>query len=225
MITCAFIFAAAIGRAAASPAPVFSGANAPAARDGERTDFDIDKVVDAVAGEMAAAARDYYLPDKPENSALIARHTKDARKIILSDTTFKRELAQVITELSGAAENAGAPGTPMLPGKPLVTTALLKPVEQGVSSITVTYEAGEVTAVYTNTMPCINAAGTTLRGATLAQYPRTAADPAANAIYGRELSSILSSNRLFNHALAEVCKTLVQAAKRAAEAGAGKKKK
>ena len=191
-------------------------------RPEEQVDFDIDKVVDAVAKAMAAAARNYYLPDKPENTKAIARYAKDARKVMFSDTTFKREQAQVCVDLSNAANNAANPVN-MLPGRPLSLPQDYPPLEEGVSSMTITMVDGEVTMVYTNTLPCINAAGTTLYGATLEQYPQAAGNASAKAAYGRELSSILSANRLYNHALSEVCANLVRAAKRAAKAGQDKK--
>lgn len=184
----------------------------------EQDDYDIDKVVEAVTKAMAVAARNYYLPDKPENSKAIARYAKDSKKVIFSDTTFKRELAQICMDLSGAAGNAANATAQMLPGRPLRLPSETAALDEGVSSMTITYEGGEVAMVYTNTLPCINATGATLHGATLEQYPRTAADAAARSAYGQELSSILTANRLFNHALSEVCARLVQTAKRTAEA-------
>ncbi len=43
-------------------------------------DFDINAVVEATIKAMAAAARNYYLPDNPANSKAISRYSKDARE-------------------------------------------------------------------------------------------------------------------------------------------------
>jgi hypothetical protein len=81
---------------------------------------------------------------------------------------------------------------------------------------------GEPMVVYTNTMPCINAAGRALNGGVREQYmPGAPEGSPERERYGSGAASIMSSNRLFNHALAEVCAKMVRAAKMASE---GKKK-
>jgi len=170
-------------------------------------DYDINLVVDAVVKAMGDAARDYYLPDKPENSKAIKRYTKDARAIIMMDTSFKREFGQVCVDVANAAANAGR-DTEMLPGRPLVLPLGLAPVEIGVSSITASMD-GDMKMIYTNTMPCIQASATTLHRATLRQFPDTASNPDAKEAYGRKFGSILTANRLYNHVLSEVCAKLV----------------
>jgi len=187
-------------------------------------DFDIDLVVDAAVKAMADAARGYYLPDRPENSKAIKRYSKDARKMVLMDTSFKRELAQMCTDLADAANNAARPDAAMLPGRPLTLSQNLPPVEEGVSSITVT-EADGMTTVFTNTMPCINAAAQTLHRTVRGQFiPESAGNTAAKEEYGRQFSSIMTANRLFNHLLAEVCSNLVKLAKGESEQGRKKNK-
>lgn len=189
------------------PAKAQEGRRAPTPED-----FDIDKVVEAVVKAMADAARNYYLPDKPGSAGAIARYTKDARTLAFRDTTYKRELAQVSVDLARAAVDAASPETAMLPGRPLKLKPAKPDYEEGVSSITVT--EGKTTVVYTNTMPCINAAGTTLNRAVRGQFMGdTGADAAAKDAYGSRGAAILSGNRLFNHALAEVCAKMVRLAK------------
>lgn len=194
------------------------------AQEGRRVptleDFDIDKVVEAVVKAMADAARNYYLPDKPGSAGAVARYARDARTLAFRDSTYKRELAQVSADLARAAVDAASPETAMLPGRPLELKPAKPDYEEGVSSITVT--EGEIMTVYTNTMPCINAAGTTLNRAVREQYIEDAGEnAAAKDAYGSQVAAIMSGNRLFNHALSEVCAKLVGLAKM--EAG-GKKR-
>lgn len=177
--------------------------------------YDIDRVVDAVAKAMGDAARNYYLPDKPENAKAIKRYTKDARKAILMDTSFKRELAQVSLDVANDAANAGQ-DTERLPGRPLVLPSGMSPVPLGVSSKTVTTDGGMM-VVFTNTMPCIDAAAGSMHDATLRQFPKTASDSVAKETYTRQFGSILTANRLYNHLLSEVCSQLVGLAKRYSE--------
>ncbi len=176
--------------------------------------YDIDAVVDAVVKAMGEAARDYYLPDKPENSKAIKRYTKEARKGALMDTSFKRELAQISVDVANAAANARE--VSMLPGRPLVLPSGLKPVPLGVSSKTITTD-GDMTTVFTNTMPCIQAAATALHSATLKQFPETASNQAAKEAYMSQFGSLMTANRFFNHVLAEVCSKLVGFAERSSE--------
>ena len=176
--------------------------------------YDIDQVVETVMKAMGDAARDYYLPDKPENAKAIKRYTKDARKAVLMSTAFKRELAQVCVEQANNAANAGSAA--QLPGRPLITPLGMPPVPIGVSSKTVSMD-GDTMVVYTNTMPCIDAAAGSMHDATLRQFPKTASDPAAKETYTRQYGNILTANRLFNHLMSEVCSQLVGLAKRYSE--------
>ena len=177
--------------------------------------YDIDKVVDVVVKAMGDAARNYYLPDKPENAKAIKRYTKDARKVVLLDTSFKRELAQVCVDVANDAANAGGDAE-KLPGRPLITPSVMPPVPLGVSSKTVTTE-GDMTVVFTNTMPCIDAAAGSMHDATLRQFPKTASDSVAKETYTRHYGNILTANRLYNHLLSQVCSQLVELAKRYSE--------
>lgn len=179
--------------------------------------YDIDLVVDAVIRAMGEAARDYYLPDKPENAKAIKRYTKDARKAVLMSTAFKRELAQVCMEQANNAAKAGSDGQ-KLPGRPLLTPSGMPPVPLGVSSKTYSTDGdGNTLAVFTNTMPCIDAAAGSMHNATLRQFSKTASDPAAKDNYTRQYGNILTANRLFNHLMSEVCSQLVGLAKRYSE--------
>ncbi len=177
--------------------------------------YDIDQVVDAVVKGMSDKARNYYLPDDPGNTKAIKRYGKDARKAVMMSTAFKRELAQVCVDVANNAASAGGDAE-KLPGQPLETPMGLPPVPLGVSSKTVTTEGG-VTVVYTNTMPCIDAAARSMHSATLSQFPNTAADSAAKKVYTRRFGNILTANRLYNHLLAEVCSQLVELAKKYSE--------
>lgn len=177
--------------------------------------YDIDRVVDTVVKAMGDAARNYYLPDKPENAKAIKSYTKDARKAVLMDTSFKRELAQVCIDVANDAANAGSDAV-KLPGRPLLLPSGMPPVPLGVSSKTVTTD-GDMTVVFTNTMPCIDAAAGSMHDATLRQFPKTASDTVAKKTYTRQFGSILTANRLYNHLLAEVCDQLVGLAKRYSE--------
>lgn len=182
-------------------------------------DFDIDMVVDAVTFAMAEAARNYYLPDKPTNPKAIARYRKDAKTLISHDSAFRRSLAEVCTGLANTAVKAVNQENEKLPGKPLSSPMKQEyaDYEEGVSSITVT--EGEMTVVYTNTMPCINAAGMALSGGVRDQYmPGAPQGSPEREYYGSGAAAIMSSNRLFNHSLAEVCAKLIRAAKMEAEA-------
>jgi hypothetical protein len=76
---------------------------------------------------------------------------------------------------------------------------------------------GDMKVVFTNTMPCIQAAATALHTATLGQFPETASNPAAKETYMSQFGSIMTANRLFNHVLADVCSSLVGVAERASE--------
>lgn len=182
-------------------------------------DFDADAVVDAVTFAMTEAARNYYLPDKSANSRVIARYRKDARTIISHDSTFRRSLGMVCLGLANTAikavnqENENVPGRPLaLPVKPLYD-----PYAEGVSSITVI--EGEMTVVFTNTLPCINAAGRALNGGVREQYlPGAPQGSPERESYGNGAAAIMSSDRLFNHSLAEICAKLIRAAKMADEA-------
>jgi len=179
--------------------------------------YDIDLVVDTVVKAMGDAARNYYLPDKPENARAIKRYAKDARKAVLMNTSFKRELAQVCLDAAKGAANAGR-DKEMLPGRPLVLPSGLSPVPLGVSSKTVSMDGDQMT-VFTNTMPCIDAAAGSMHDATLRQFPETASAPAAKETYTREFGSILTANRLYNHLLSEVCAQLVGLAKKRGDRG------
>ena len=174
--------------------------------------YDIDLVVDAVIKGMSDAARNYYLPDKPGNAKRIKKYTEDSRKLVLMSTSFKRELGQVCIDVAKAASRAGR-NEEKFPGQPLILTSGLTPVPEGVSSKTVSMD-GEVMTVFTNTLPCINAAGGAINSATLGQFPRTAREPAAKKEYGQQLGAVLTANRLFNHTLANVCSQLVTLADR-----------
>ena len=185
-------------------------------------DFDIDLTVETVVKDMADAARNYYLPDSPASSKAISRYTKDSKKIVHYNTDFKRELAQVSIDLAKAAVDAMNPETAMLPGIPLEQPPAPLSYVEGVSSITVMQVEG-YTTIYTNTMPCINATGKALERSVRVQYiPGSSKTSAAKSAYGRQVSAILTANRFFNHALAEVCAQLVRAAK--AEADQNRKK-
>jgi len=177
--------------------------------------YDIDQVVDVVIEAMGHAARNYYLPDKPENAGAIKRYTKDARKAVLFDTAFKRELAGVCVTVANAAAIAGSDDQ-KLPGRPLVLPLGSSPAPLGVSSETVSMN-GDIKVVFTNTMPCIDAAAGSLHGATLRQFPGTASDDVAAGTYTRQFGSILTANRPYNHLLSKVCSQLVGLAKRYAE--------
>ena len=188
-------------------------------------DFDIDAVVEAVTSAMAAAARNYYLPDKPENSRAIARYKKDAKAIFSYDTTFKRSLGEVCVGLANTAVKAVNREDEKLPGKPLTLPVKrdYEPYDEGVSSITVT--EGEMTVVDTNTMPCINAAGKALNSGVREQYmPGAPEGSPERDYYGNGAAAIMSSDRLFNHSLAEVCAKLIRVAKMEAEAKTGGKR-
>ena len=186
-------------------------------------DFDIDLVVESAAKAMADAARNYYLPDKPENSKPIARYRKDSRMMIFGNTTFKRELARICVDLAKAAIDAGSPDAVMLPGLPLERRPAAADYDEGVSSITVT--EGEVKIMDTNTMPCINSAVKALHDSVHGQFlPASPANTAAKDAYSRQFGSIMTANRLFNHELAEVCSKLVGIAKKEAERDRAKKK-
>lgn len=169
-------------------------------------DFDIDAVVEAVNSAMSAAARNYYLPDNPGNAKAIARYNKDAKTILSYDTTFKRSLGEVCAGLANTAVRAVNQADEGLPGKPL-TLAMPQaydPYDAGLSSITVT--EGEPMVVFINTMPCINAAGRALNGGVREQYMPGAPEGAPDRdYYGRGAAAIMSSDRLFNHSLAEAC--------------------
>jgi hypothetical protein len=177
--------------------------------------YDIDQVVDTVIKAMGDAARNYYLPDTPENVKTIKRFTKDARKAVLMDTSFKRELAQVCLDVANDAANTGQ-DTEKLPGRPLVLPSGLSPVPLGVSSITVSMD-GDMKVIFTNTMPCIDAAAGSMHDATLRQFLKTASDSVAKETYMRQYGNILTANRLYNHLLSEVCSQLVGLAKRYSE--------
>lgn len=188
-------------------------------------DFDIDAVVEAVTSAMTAAARNYYLPDKPGNSKAIARYRKDARAILSYDTTFKRSLGEVCIGLANTAVKAVNQEDERLPGEPLTLPVKqnYEPYYQGVSSVTIT--EGETTVVYTNTMPCINAAGRALNAGVREQYMPGAKEGSPDReYYGNGAAAIMSSNGLFNHSLAEVCGKLVRAARREAESETGGKR-
>ncbi len=178
-------------------------------------DYDIDQVVDTVIKAMGDAARDYYLPDKPENAKAIKSYTKDARKAVLMDTSFKLELARVSMDVANDAANAGSDAV-KLPGRPLVLPSGMSPVPLGVSSITVSSEGG-MKVIFTNTMPCIDAAAGSMHRATLRQFPKTASDSVAKETYTRQFGNILTANRLYNHLLSEVCSRLVDLSKRYSE--------
>ena len=183
----------------------------PASLDG----YDIEQVVGAVVKGMGEAARNYYLPDKPENARVIKRYTKDSRKAVLMNTSFKRELAQVCLDVAKDAANAGR-DKDMLPGRPLILPSGLSPVPLGVSSKTVSMD-GDQMSVFTNSMPCIDAAVGAMHDATLRQFPETASSPLAKETYTREFGKILTVNRLFNHLMGEVCAQLVGLAKKYSE--------
>lgn len=188
-------------------------------------DFDIDAVVEAVTSAMAAAARNYYLPDKPENSKALARYRKNAKAILSYDSTFRRSLGEVCVGLANTAVKAVNREDEMLPGKPLTLPVKqnYEPYVEGVSSITVT--EGETTVVYTNTMPCINAAGRALNSGVREQYMPGAKEGSPDReYYGNGAAAIMSSDRLFNHSLAEVCSKLIRAARREAESKTGGKR-
>ncbi len=188
-------------------------------------DFDIDAVVEAVSSAMAGAARNYYLPDKPENSRAIARYKKDARTILAYDSTFRRSLGEVCLGLANTAVKAVNQEEEKLPGRPLTLPMKqdYEPYDEGVSSITVT--GSEPLMVFTNTMPCINAAGRALNGGVREQYlPGAKEGSPEREYYGSGAAAIMSSDRLFNHSLAEVCAKLVRVARREAEAKTGGKR-
>jgi len=188
-------------------------------------DFDIDEAVEAVTSAMSAAARNYYLPDRPENSKAIARYKKDAKTILSYDSTFRRSLGEVCIGLANTAVKALNQEDERLPGKPLTLPMkeTYEPYNEGVSSITVT--EGEMTVVDINTMPCINAAGRALNGGVREQYmPGAPEGSPEREYYGNGAAAIMSSDRLFNHSLSEVCAKLIRAAKREAEAKPGVKR-
>ncbi|MBI5744011.1 MAG: hypothetical protein HY952_05635 [Elusimicrobia bacterium] len=183
-------------------------------------DFDIDAVVEAVTSAMADAARNYYLPDKTADRKAVSRYRKDARTLLSRDSTFRRSLGEVCVGLANTAVKAVNQEWERLPGKPLTLPVKQSyaPYDEGVSSITVT--EGEPMVVYTNTMPCINAAGKELNGGVRMQYLPDAPEGSSELeYYGRGAAAIMSSDQLFSHALAEVCAKLVHLAKK--EAGSG----
>lgn len=185
-------------------------------------DFDIDAVVEAVSSAMTEAARNYYLPDEPENKKAIVRYRKNARNLLKYNSTFRRTLGDICVGLANTAVRAVNQERDSLPGKPLSLPVdrTYEPYDEGVSSITVT--EGEVMVVFTNTMPCINAAGRALNGGVREQYmPGVPEGSPDRDQYGRGAAAIMSSNGLYNHALAEVCAKLVQAAKRVSEENSG----
>lgn len=181
-------------------------------------DFDIDAVVEAVTNGMAEAARNYYLPDKPENAKAISRYRKDARFIMNHNSAFRQSLGNICIALARISVEAVNHDYEQLPGKPLSLSPKQRyePYDEGVSSITVT--ESDVTGMFTNTMPCINAAGEALFDGVRNQYmPKAQEDSSEQEHYKREASSVMSSNQLYNHVLAEVCEKLVQVAKLQAE--------
>ncbi|OIO03048.1 MAG: hypothetical protein AUJ51_04990 [Elusimicrobia bacterium CG1_02_56_21] len=187
-------------------------------------DFKIYVVVDAVTAAMAEAARNYYLPDKTENSRAIASYNKEAKFLLSHDSTFRRSLAEICGGLANTAVKAVNQEDERLPGKPLTLPVEqnYEPYDEGLSSITVT--EGEMTVVYTNTMPCINAAGRALNSGVRVQYmPGAQEGSPEREYYGSGAAAIMSSDRLYNHALSGVCAKLVRAARRAAEAKTGGK--
>lgn len=181
-------------------------------------DFDIDEVVEAVTAGMTEASRNYYLPDKPENAKAISRYRKDARFLMKHNSAFRLALGDICVALARVGVEAVNHDYPRLPGKPLSLSPKQRyePYDEGVSSITIT--EGDMTVIFTNTMPCINAAGGALFDGVRDQYmPKIREGSPEQEHYKREASSIMSSNQLYNHVLAEVCEELVQVAKRHAE--------
>ncbi|MDE2292203.1 MAG: hypothetical protein KGL53_08980 [Elusimicrobia bacterium] len=181
--------------------------------------FDIDAVVTATTQAMADAARDYYLPEGKAPKKAVARYQKDARRLVSYDSTFRRELARVVTEVAGTADAADSPeqmysALPAAEERPNYVEGV-----SSISWITVEGPDGPQRADYTNTMPCINAAAKAMFDSTLAQFPEVAKDPKAKAAYGRGFGQDLTGERLYNHVLAEVCMKLVKAARD--EAGGG----
>jgi len=209
----------------------FAGENPYALRvgkDNARTlrDFDIDSVVEAVFSGMTEASRNYYLPDGQANAKAIAAYGKDARFILNHNSDFKRSLAKLSRVLAETAVEAVAQDQPRLPGKPLALSAKQRyePYDEGLSSITVT-DDGEMKTIETNTMPCINAAAKGLFGGVRRQYLSGFAENSPESVdYNSNASASMSSDRLYNHVLSEVCAKLVEAAKRQAESPGGKKK-
>lgn len=197
-------------------------------KDGARTlrDLDVNSVVDGIFSGMTEAARNYYLPDKPENAKAIARYRKDARFLLKHSGDFKRSVGGLTRVLAETAVDALDRGSNSLPGTPLVLSPKqrLKPCEEGLSSITVTTD-GEMTTIFTNTMPCLNGAAKGLFGGVRRQYLSGFAESSPeSAYYHTNASASMSSDRLYNHLLSETCAKLVELAKSQAESSKGKKK-
>ncbi len=174
---------------------------------------------------MSEASRNYYLPDKKENSKAIARYKKDAKKILYYDSTFRRSLGEICVGLANTAVKAVNQEGENLPGKPLTLPVKQQypDYDEGVSSITVT--EGVTTVVDTNTMPCINAAGRALNRGVREQYmPGAKEGSPEREYYGTGAAAIMSSDRLFNHSLSEVCAKLIRAARMEAAGKTGGKR-
>lgn len=191
-------------------------AGAARAGEGERArtleDFDIDAVVASITNAMAEAARNYYLPDKPENAKKIKAYRKDAKYYLSHNGPFRQAIGDISINLAKAGARAANREYETLPGTPLELPPQKPDYEEGVSSITVT--GGEPMMVYTNTMPCINAAGKALHGGVREQYlPGAAENSPGRRYYGREAAGLMSADRFFNHVLSEACAKLVQLAK------------
>jgi hypothetical protein len=177
--------------------------------------FDPDAVVEATTRAMADAARDYYLPDGRADKKAVASYARDARWLASHDSTFRRELARVIVAVAADADASDSPERKYLPAP--VPLDSRTPVEVGVSSITESTvrfaDGGEEKAYDTNTMPCIDAAAKAMHDSTLAQFPEVGKDAKASAAYMRAFDETLTTERLYNHALAEVCEKMVRAAR------------
>lgn len=188
-------------------------------------DFDIDRVVEAVTSGMIEASRNYYLPEKSADRKAVARYRKDARFILKHDSDFRRSLAGLSRVLAETAVEALDQEKNALPGKPLALSPAqsYEPYDEGLSSITVT-DDGEMKTIFTNTMPCINAAGKGLFGGVRLQYLAGFQEGSQEDMYyRREASASMSSDRFYNHVLAEACARLVRAAQLQAESGRGKR--
>jgi hypothetical protein len=173
--------------------------------------YDIDHVVDVTLSSMTKAARDRHTTtgDKPVDR----KYSSEARKMLLSDIAFKKELAKVLLEVDKAARDAINP--PEFPGTPIVSTS----AEEGVSDgfLSVSADSGERTRSV-NTRPCVCAGVRGIHDAALDSYPEVKKDQLLMRRYEHNFSAVLRSNGLFDRLLSEACGSLIELANKTAEA-------
>lgn len=175
--------------------------------------YDIDHVVDVTLSSMTKAARDRHTTtgDKPVDR----KYSSDARKMLLSDIAFKKELAKVLLEVDKAARDAINP--PEFPGTPIVSTS----AEEGVSDVfsSMSADAGGRTRSV-NTRPCVCAGVRGIHDAALDSYPEIKKDQLLMRRYEYNFSAVLRSNGLFDRLMSEACGSLIELANKTAEAHA-----